>query len=188
MTTQRHDLFKPETQISFKQCYLAVLFTLILPPLLSAQEPFYYHTKNSHGLSLVGGRTARVNYMYQMSRRQQFKLSGSWVRTGFENSGNDITANTYSLDLQFQFNVINIGRFFLSGGFGAGGYFLRAKDVFDNKSDELRLNLVGGGQAECYIVRNSIALTLDYDVLITPWSKVYDFIHVPAAGITFFFF
>lgn len=169
-------------------CFFTALMMLMLPSLASGQDVFYYHTESSHGLSFVGGRTARINYMYQMSHSQQFKMSGSWIRDTFENNGNEITSNTYSLDLQLQYNLINIGRFFLNGGFGFGGYFLQAKDVFNNKAEEWRFNFVGGGQAEFYIVRNSIALTLDYDVLITPWSKVYNVIHVPAAGVTFYFF
>ena len=169
--------------------YLMLLFVVImLPSLVFAQDPFYYHTKSSHGLSLVGGRTAKISYLYQMAHTRQFKLSCTWFRDTYESNGNQITSNAYSLDLQLQYNLIHFGRFFINGSFGFGGYYLQAKDVFNNKSDEWRFNFVAGGEVEFYLIRNSIALTFDYDVLITPWSKVYDFIHVPVAGVTFYFF
>jgi hypothetical protein len=76
----------------------------------------------------------------------------------------------------------------LNFAFGGGGYYLAAKDLLNIKLKEWRVNLAVGLQAEFYIVRNTLALTVDYDLLYMPLSKIYYFMHIPTAGLTFYLF
>jgi len=153
-----------------------------------AAGPYYFHTIHSHGLSLTGGRTGKISYLYQMNHRWQLKVSGTFVYESYDQDNNHIKSHVYNGKVQFQSNVINKEIFFLNLNFGFGGYYLSAKDVLDIKYDEWKFDFVGGLQAEFYIVSNTIALTIDYDVFWTPWSGIYEFLHTPTAGITFFFF
>jgi hypothetical protein len=153
-----------------------------------AQEPYYFHTIHSHGLSFIGGRTAKINYMYQISRIRQLKVSGTYIYDGYNQGRDHIKSNIYLGTVQFQYKLINNDKFFLNMAIGGGGYNLVAKDRLNIKLKEWRFNFVGSLQAELYIVRNVLALTVDYDILYMPWSKIYEFMHVPTAGLTLFFF
>ncbi len=155
---------------------------------ISAQQPYYFHTVHSNAISFVGGRTAKINYMYQISRIRQLKISGTYIYDSYDQGRNHVNSNIYLANAMFQYNLINSNRFFLNLGLGGGGYNLVAKDRLNIKHKEWRFDFVGGIQAEFYIVNNTIALTFDYDILYMPWSKVYEFMHVPTAGITLFFF
>ena len=174
--------------MKFFSLFWVILFTFFVADSILAQEPYYFHTIHSHGLSFIGGRTARINYMYQISHIRQAKISGTYLYDSYDQGRNHITANTGIVNAQFQYNLINADKFFLNLSFGGGGYYLRAKDRLNIKHKEWRFNFVGGIQAEIYIQRDVLALTVDYDVLYMPWSKIYEFVHVPMAGITLFFF
>lgn len=174
--------------MKFFSLFWAILFTFFLSESTLAQEPYYFHTIHSHGLSAIGGRTAKINYMYQINRRRQLKLSGTYIYDTYNQGRNRIKANIYVSDIQFQYNLISANEFFLNCGFGAGGYYLSAKDLLNIKHKEWRFNFVAGIQAEFYIVRNVLALTVDYDIFYMPWSKIYEFMHIPTAGVTVFFF
>lgn len=166
---------------------IALLNLLIAHPTFS-QEPYYFHTIHSHGLSFIGGRTAKINYLYQLARNRQLKLSGTYIHDSYSQGKNRIKSNIYVANVQFQYNLLNTEQFFLNGGIGLGGYYLSAQDVLNIKHQEWRVDFTAGAQLEFYIVRNTIALTLDYDFIYMPWSKIYDFLHVPTGGITFYFF
>lgn len=168
--------------------FWVILFTFALSESTLAQEPYYFHTIHSHGLSFIGGRTARINYMYQISRIRQLKISGTYIYDSYDQGRNHIKTNSYIANVQFQYNLINSNQFFINLAFGGGGYNLIANDRLNIKHKEWRFNFVGGIQAELYVVKNILALTIDYDVLYMPWSKIYEFMHVPTAGITLFFF
>jgi hypothetical protein len=126
--------------------------------------------------------------MYQMSRIRQLKVSGTYIYDSYKQGNNHIKANTYMTNILFQYNLINANQFFINLSLGGGGYNLIAKDRLNIKHKEWRFNFVGGIQAELYVVRNVVALTVDYDIVYMPWSKIYEFMHVPSAGITLFFF
>lgn len=153
-----------------------------------AQTPFYYHTIHSHGLSFVGGRTAKLNYMYQQTHHRQLKFSATYVSDAYDQGANHIETNVYNLNLQLQFKVIHIGKLFINTALGGGGYFLSSKDRLDIKIDEWQPDFALGFQAEFYLIRNKVALTADYDILYMPWSDIYDFLHTPTGGITLFLF
>jgi len=170
------------------QFLLVILFGFLLGGKIQAQEPYYYHTIHSHGLSLIGGRTARLNYLYQTSHNRQVKLSGIYVYDAYHQGRNRIRANVYIGNLYFQYHLIHTGDFFLNGSIGAGGYYLSAKDLLKIKHTEWQFDLSAGLEAEFFIVRNQVALTVDYDVLYLPWSKIYQFLHIPTAGVTIYFF
>ena len=174
--------------MKFFSLFCVIFFIFISSELIFGQEPYYFHTVHSHGLSFIGGRTAKINYMYQLSRSRQLKVSGTYIYDSYDQGRNHVKANSYFVNVQFQYNLINANQFFLNLSFGGGGYNLIAKDRLNIKHKEWRFNFVGGVQAELYIVTNTIALTIDYDVLYMPWSKIYEFMHVPTAGITLFFF
>ena len=163
-------------------------FSMIITKPSFSQEPYYFHTIHSHGLSFIGGRTAKVNYLYQLARNRQLKLSGTYIYDSYNQGKNKIKSNIYVTNIQFQYNLLNTERFFLNCGFGLGGYYLTAKDLLDIKHKEWRIDFTAGLQLEFYIVRNTIALTVDYDLIYMPWSKIYEFMHVPTGGITFYFF
>lgn len=170
--------------------YLIGLLLLVNPITedIFAQEPYYFHTTHSHGLSFIGGRTAKINYMYQISRIRQLKISGTYIYDSYDQGRNHIRSNIFLANALFQYNVMNSNQFFLNLALGGGGYNLVAKDRLNIKHKEWRFNFIGGIQVEYYVVNNTIALTLDYDILYLPWSKIYEFVHVPTAGITLFFF
>lgn len=159
-----------------------------LAPAIFAQEPYYFHTIHSHGLSFTAGRTVRLNYMYQLSRIRQLKLAGTYVYDSYDQGRDHVKTNLFLANAMFQYKLINSNQLFLNLAIGGGGYNLVGKNVQRIKVKEWRFNFVGGIQAEYYIVKNTLALTLDYDILYLPWSKIYEFLHVPTAGITLFFF
>ncbi len=182
------EVLKYKNDMKFFSLFWVILFTFFATDSILAQEPYYFHTIHSHGLSFVGGRTARINYMYQMSRIRQLKVSGTYIYDAYDQGKNQIKANTYMINLLFQYNLINANQFFINLSFGGGGYNLIAKDRLNIKHKEWRFNFVGGIQAELYVVKNVLALTVDYDIVYMPWSKIYEFMHIPSAGLTFFFF
>ena len=189
MTIKFQAHFSNYSQLKF---FLKIFGLLIVTSFISidvfAQEPYYFHTIHSHGLSFLGGRTAKINYMYQISRIRQLKVFGAYIYDNF-NQGNDhIKSNIYLGNVQFQYKLINNDQFFLNMAIGGGGYNLISKDRLNIKLKEWRFDFVGSLEAELYIVRNVLALTLDYDVLYMPWSKIYEFVHVPTAGVTLYFF
>lgn len=160
---------------------------VFLSKAIFAQEPYYFHTIHSHGLSFIAGRTAKINYMYQISHIRQLKIAGTYIYDSYDQGRDHIKSNLFLANALFQYNIINKEQLFLNLALGGGGYNLVSKNLL-NKIKEWRFNFVGGIQVEYYIVNNTIALTLDYDILYLPWSKIYEFLHVPAAGITLFFF
>jgi len=178
-----HSTFK-----MFFQFILAGLCVILLPGYTFAQQPYYFHTIHSHGLSVAGGRTAKINYMYQMNHSRQLKLSGSYIYHAYDQGQDHIKTNIYNTNIQLQYNVINKNEIFLNLAAGAGGYFLSAKDLLDIKHREWKFNFVAGAQAEFYILRNILCLTIDYDILYMPWSRIYQFMHIPTAGVTLFLF
>ncbi len=170
----------------FKKQHLMWFIMAFLVTAVSAQDPYYYHTISSHGLSIKGGRTGKVNYMYQMSHKRQLKLSANYVSDSYDQDLNKIDADIYSGDIQFQQNVMNINRFFLHFTFGAGGYYVSAQDLLGIEYTERHFNFIGGLQAEVFLLKNSIALSVDYDMFYMPWSNIYEFLHIPTAGLTFY--
>lgn len=169
-------------------CLITLTGMLVFSGTGAAQTPYYFHTIHSHGLSFAGGRTAKLNYMYQQNHARQIKLSGTYVFDAYTQGANEIEANLYNINLQFQFKTLRIGRLFINTALGGGGYYLKARDLLDIEHDEWQPNFVVGWQAEFYLIRNKVALTADYDILFTPWSDIYRFLHVPTGGITLFFF
>lgn len=160
----------------------------ITTPTMLAQEPYYFHTINSHGLSLGAGRTTRLTYLYQLKHNRQLKLSGTYIYDSYDQGRNHIKNNIYNVNAQFQYHLINKNRLFLNYAVGLGGYHLAAKDLLNIKHREWKFTFVAGFQAEYYIARNRFAITLDYDFLLMPWSRIYNFLHVPTVGVIMFFF
>jgi hypothetical protein len=153
-----------------------------------AQDSYYYHTIHSHGLTTNFGRTVKLNYLYQLVHSRQLKLSGTYVYDNYGLGRNEVSANIYNIHVQMQWNVFHNENFFCNLAAGGGGYYLQAKDLLAIKFHEWRPGLVGGMELEYFVKRNTIALTLNYDFFYMPWSKIYDYLHVPTAGVTFFFF
>lgn len=176
-----------KTKIFYALLGVGVITFFCFEPTL-AQQPYYLHTIHSHGLSFIGGRTAKINYMYQISRIRQLKISGTYIHDSFDMGRNHIVSNIYLVNAQFQYHLLHTNKFFLNCSMGGGGYNLTAKDRLNIKHKEWRFNFVGGIQAEFYVINNTFALTVDYDFLFLPWSKIYEFMHIPTAGITLFFF
>lgn len=171
------------------QIFGIILGLLILTGMSYSQEPYYFHTIHSHGLSLTGGRTAKMSYMYQASRKRQIRLSGTYTYDSYDIGRNHIKTNIYNVHIMpLQLNLLNKNRFFLHTGVGGGGYYFIARDLIGIKHKEWRFSFVWGLQAQLYLVRNFMALTVDYDIQYMPWSRIYEFFHVPTAGITFFFY
>lgn len=170
------------------QKYWFCLMLLLLPGFASAQEPYYFHTIYSHGLSVAGGRTAKLNYMYQLSHLRQLKISGTYIYDAFNQNRNRVKTNIYNSNIQFQYHLVNEKGVFLNFAIGGGGYYLTAKDLLNITHKEWRFNFVAGLQMEWYIVRNTIAITVDYDFLYLPFSKIYEYMHIPTAGFTFYLF
>jgi hypothetical protein len=164
------------------------LFMVLLPTGLWAQDAYYYHTIHSSTLAATYGRTYKGHYAYQLSRLRQLKLSGIYVFDEYTQSdGNRIKADVYNLGLQFQYNVIHAGNLFFSINAGAGAYQIRAGDLIGVKFKETKVNFLGGAQLEYYLKKNRLALLVDYDALYFPFSKLYEVLHVPTAGLGIFF-
>lgn len=169
-----------------KKLLLISLFSL--PASLFAQQDLYYfHTIHSSSFAAMYGRTVKAHYAYQLSHRRQLKISGAFVSDDYTKNNDDIRADVYNVNLQFQYNMINKKKFFSGVHVGVGGYLLNAEDEIGLKQKERNVNFVGGAQAEFYIWRNNLALVVDYDVLYMPFSKVYRFLHIPTAGLSIFF-
>jgi len=165
-----------------------VILLLLAPVYLAAQDPYYYHTIHSSSLGATYGRTYKGHYAYQLSRLRQLKLSGIYVFDEYTQSdGNRIKADVYNLGLQFQYNVIHAGNLFFSINIGAGAYQIRAGDLIGVKFKETKVNFLGGAQIEYYLKKNRLALLVDYDALYFPFSKLYEVLHVPTAGLGVFF-
>lgn len=174
---------------SYKTLLLsALVLILLLSGLAAAQEPYYYHTISSRSISVLGGRTAKVNFMYQLSHSRQFKLSALYIYDTYAKDRNEIKSDIWNLNLHFQWTLMNQGKFFLNWTLGGGTYYFTAKDKLNIKLTEWHVDFVAGLQAEFYLVKNTLAITVDYDIIYMPWSKIYQFLHVPNAGLTFFFF
>jgi len=75
----------------------------------------------------------------------------------------------------------------LSANFGAGVYQIKATDLIGVDFKETKVNFLGGAQLEYYLMRNRLALLVDYDVLYFRFSDLYEVLHVPTAGVGFFF-
>jgi hypothetical protein len=164
------------------------IFILLLPVSLLAQDTYYYHTVHSSSLAAMYGRTYKVHYAYQLSRLRQLKLSGLYVFDEYTQAdGNRIKADVYNVGVQFQYNLLHVGKMFFSINLGAGGYRITAEDLIGIKFKEWKVNFLGGAQAEYYIQRNRLAILVDYDVLYFPFSKLYETLHVPTVGVGVFF-
>jgi len=178
-----HKIYKRFLYSIFTACFLVCIFEN-----LAAQKPYYFHTIHSHGLSLTAGRTVKLNYMHQLTHVRQFKLSGAYIYDSYSQDRNKIKAQIYNMNFQFQYQVIYNKNFFLNMALGFGGYHLYSKDLLNIKHSEWSVNFVTGVQAEFYIKKNDLALTLDYDIFYMPWGKIYEILHVPTVGLTFFLF
>jgi hypothetical protein len=160
---------------------------LLLPTGMLAQDSYYFHTIHSSSLAAMYGRTYKVHYTYQLSRLRQLKLSGLYVFDEYEQDRNRIKADIYNLSVQFQYNLIHLKKGFLSVHVGPGGYILKAQDLLSLTHKETKLNFVGGFQGEYYVLRNRLAVLVDYDIFYMPFSKIYEFLHVPTVGLGVFF-
>jgi len=163
-------------------------FLFLLPMNLAAQNSYYFHTVHSSSLAATYGRTYKGHYAYQLSHLRQLKLSGIYVFDEYSQAdGNRIKADVYNVGLQFQYNLIHFGNVFFSINLGAGAYQIRAGDLIGIKFKETKVNFLGGAQIECYLKKNRLALLVDYDALYFPFSKLYQVLHVPTAGLGIFF-
>lgn len=166
---------------------IAITALLILPVQLLAQEPYYFHTIRTNSLTASFGRTWKAQYTYQLSRRGQLKVMGTYISDAYDQGNNRIDAEVYNFNIQIQQNIFHYEEFFAHLNVGVGGYQLDAKDRVDTTVRERKFSFAGGLQIEFYLIRNSIALIGDYDILWMPFSDVYRFLHSPTVGIGFFF-
>lgn len=164
-----------------------VLLTVGLPASGRAQQNTYYHTMHSNSLALQYGRTAKLDYSYQMSRRQQFKLTALFVNDKFDLGRDEVRSKVYNMNLRFQYNLLHVDKLFINGSLGAGAYHLRAKNRIDQEHNETKINFVGGFQGEYFISGSSLALVFDYDFLYLRFSDLYEFVHIPAVGLVLVF-
>lgn len=173
-----------------QQCLILLataMLTMGLPQDGRAQQNTYYHTMHSSALALQYGRTAKLDYSYQMSRRQQFKLSALFVNDKFDLGRDEVRSKVYNVNLRFQYNILHVDKLFINGSLGAGAYHLRARNLLDQEHNETKINLVGGFQGEYFISGSSLALVFDYDVLYMRFSDLYEFVHIPAVGLALVF-
>lgn len=168
-----------------KKIFITAL--LFLPAQLLAQDPFYYHTIHTNSFGASFGRTYKIQYTYQLSRRGQLKVAGNYVFDEYDQGNNRIRADIYNVNLQMQQNVFFYERFFAHISFGVGGYQLDAKDKIDIEHRERKFTFIGGLQLEFYLMRNSIAIIGDYDALWMPFGDIYRVLHVPTIGLGFYF-
>jgi len=168
---------------------LPVFILLLLPASLLAQDTYYYHTVHSSSLAATYGRTYKGQYAYQLSHLRQLKLSGLYVFDEYvQADGNRVKADVFNLGVQFQYNLLHLGsNLFFSINVGAGAYQIRAGDLIGVKFKETKVNFLGGAQAEYYLKKNRLAILVDYDALYFPFSKLYQVLHVPTAGLGIFF-
>jgi len=163
------------------------MLALFAPGTSRAQQNWYYHTIHSSSLALQYGRTAKLSYTNQLSRTRQFKLSLCYIFDEFDSGEDHIKSDIYNLNLEFQYNLMHLGRTFVNGHAGLGGYMLEAKNTIDQKHDETKFSFVGGFQGEFFLQKGALAVVADYDVLYTPWSDVYQFLHLPRFGLAWTF-
>ncbi|MDZ7343959.1 MAG: hypothetical protein ONA90_05535 [candidate division KSB1 bacterium] len=167
---------------------LLLIFLSLLPTVLLAQPgSYYFHTINTNSLAFTVGRTFKGTYAHQLSRFRQLKISGIYVADEYEQDANRIRADVFNAGLQFQYNVLNIKKIFLSANLGLGANYLQAIDLIDIKHEKLSLSFIGGFQGEYYFDQNRWALLLDYDILYLPFSGLYEFLHIPTIGLGIFF-
>ncbi|MBC6948566.1 hypothetical protein DWB58_11610 [candidate division KSB1 bacterium] len=166
---------------------IVALLTVGFPASGRAQQNTYYHTMHSNSLALQYGRTAKLDYSYQMSRRQQFKLTALFVNDKFDLGRDEVRSKVYNMNLRFQYNLLHLDRLFINGSLGAGAYHLRAKNLLDQEHNETKINFVGGFQGEYFISGSSLALVFDYDFLYLRFSDLYEFVHIPAVGLALVF-
>lgn len=160
-----------------------VLLAWLAPATSPAQQDWYYHTIHSSSLALQYGRTAKLTYANQMSRTRQFKLSLYYVFDEYDSGDDRIKSDMYNLNLEFQYHVLHFGPAFVNAHAGFGGYYLQAKNLIDQKHDETKFSFVTGVQGEYFIQKSTLAIVVDYDILYTPWSDVYEFLHLPRIGL-----
>lgn len=153
----------------------------------SAQDIFYYHTIRTNAFGASFGRTYKLQYTYQMSRRGQLKVAANYVFDAYEQNRNRVEANIYNVNLQLQQNFFHYENFFAHANFGVGGYQLEAADKLGIKHRERRFTFTAGVQLEFYILRNRFAVLGDYEILWMPFSDIYTILHVPTLGLGFFF-
>ena len=163
------------------------LALMALPAQLLAQEPYYFHTIHTNSLTASFGRTWKAQYSYQLSRRGQLKVVGTYVSDEYDQGSNRISADVYNVNIQLQQNVFHYEEFFAHLSAGVGGYQLDAKDKIDITVRERKFSFSGGLQFEFYVMRNSIAIIGDYEILWMPFSDVYRVLHAPTIGVGFFF-
>ncbi|MGH7491280.1 MAG: hypothetical protein ACREOO_02670 [bacterium] len=171
----------------FNPRWLAVLLTGIilafLPGASSAQQDWYYHTIHSNSLAVQYGRTVKLTYANQASRTRQFKVSLYYIYDKFDLGEDQVKSDMYNLNLEFQYHLMRFGKTFVNGHAGFGGYHLKAKNSIDQKHDETKFSFIGGFQGEYFLQKGAFAVVFDYDVLLTPWSDVYEFLHLPRIGL-----
>ncbi len=172
-----------------QRCLLPAMAALLLclPTATRAQQSEYFHTIRSNTLALQYGRTAKLTYMHQMSRRQQFKLSGLYIGDKFDLGRDRVRSSVYNVNLQLQYNLVHLQRLFLNGSLGAGAYHLRARNSLDQKHNETKINFVSGLQGELFLQGSRLALVFDYDVIYMRFSDLYEFVHIPTLGLALVF-
>ena len=167
---------------------MLILFAMLaLPAAGKAQDAWYFHTVNSHSLSALYGRTYKLDYAYQLSKRRQLKITGLYVFDEFSINPDRVKSDIYNVNVQFQYNVIHVNQVFLNANFGVGGYSLKAGNILSQRHRERKINFIGGFQGEYYLRRSSLAVIVDYDILYLPFSDLYEFLHIPTVGMEFFF-
>lgn len=172
-----------------QRCLLPAMTALLLclPAAARAQQSEYFHTIRSNALALQYGRTAKLTYAHQMSRRQQFKLSGLYIGDKFDLGRDEVRSKVFNVNLQLQYNLLHLQRLFVNGSLGAGAYHLRARNSLEQKHNETKVNFAGGVQGELFIQGSRLALVFDYDVLYMRFSDLYEFVHIPTVGLALVF-
>ncbi len=185
----RGPLFDPRSSILNLRGLILLMVTIMasLPATSPAQQNWYYHTIHSSSLAVQYGRTVKLTYANQLSRSRQFKLSLYYISDEFDLGEDLVTSDMYNVNLEFQYNLIHLGKAFVNGHAGFGGYNLQVKNTIDQKHDETKFSLIGGFQGEYFIQRSALAIVCDYDILYTPWSDVYEFLHLPRIGLAWTF-
>ncbi|MDZ7268099.1 MAG: hypothetical protein ONB48_09635 [candidate division KSB1 bacterium] len=171
------------------RCFLPVIVALLLclPAAGRAQPSKYFHTIHSNALALQYGRTAKLTYANQMSRRQQFKLFALYIGDKFDLGRDQVRSKVYNVNLQLQYHLLHLQRLFVNGSLGGGAYHLRARNSLDQKHTETKINFAGGLQGELFIQGSRLALVFDYDVLYLRFSGLYEFVHIPTVGLALVF-
>ena len=162
-------------------------FVLLLPTKSFAQSNWYYHTINSHSLAALAGQTAKFIYSYQMTHQRQLKISGAYIHDKFDIGRDEVKSDIYLLSGQYQYQFYNYKGLFLNSNVGIGGYILRADNRLEQEVNEEKLLFTSGFQVEYYLYKANLAILFDYDILYTPFSNLYEFLHTPTIGLLFNF-